>query len=48
MGKCKCCNRGELVFGHDVVKSQGKKYDLYVCTNCDKSEYVEIVDKSKK
>lgn len=46
MGKCKNCNCGKMIPGHDNVKSDGKKYEMYVCTNCDNTDYMEINIKS--
>lgn len=46
MGKCKNCKCGEMVHGLDNVKYNGKKYEMFVCTNCDATDYIEVKIKS--
>lgn len=45
--KCQRCKSGELQYGYVTIKSEGKKFDMYVCTNCEKKEY-KVVDKGNK
>lgn len=48
MGKCKTCKCGDMIPGYDNIKSDGKKYEMYVCTNCDSIDYQEVKGSSKK
>ena len=42
MGKCKNCKCGMMIPAQDNIKDNGKRYEMYVCSNCDGADYVEV------
>ena len=47
MGKCKNCKCGDMIPGRDSVKDNGKKYEMFICSNCDSVDYMEVTMNSK-